>query len=78
MLDKREKITIVDIGISNLLSLKNAIEFCGAKVIVTNKKDVIKKSSKLILPGVGSFQKGIKKENGFSEGRQPERFQESV
>lgn len=60
MLDKKEIITIIDIGISNLSSLKNAIEFCGAKVIVTNKKDVIQKSSKLILPGVGSFEKGIK------------------
>ncbi len=58
MSDKK-KVTIIDIGISNLLSLKNALEFCGAKVIVTNKKDIIKKSSKIILPGVGSFQKGI-------------------
>ena len=32
------EITVIDIGISNLLSFKNAIEFCGAKVIVTNKK----------------------------------------
>ncbi len=57
------EITVIDIGISNLLSLKNAIEFCGAKVIVTNNKNIIKKSKKLILPGVGSFQKGMENIN---------------
>ena len=60
MSDNKKKITIIDIGISNLLSLKNALEFCGAKVVVTNKREIIKQSSKIILPGVGSFEKGLK------------------
>tara|TARA_B100001750_G_scaffold245123_1_gene263986 strand:- start:262 stop:888 length:627 start_codon:yes stop_codon:yes gene_type:complete len=54
-----KKIVVVDIGISNILSIKNALEFCGADVVVTNKKKVIEKSNKIVLPGVGAFQKGI-------------------
>ena len=59
----KDKILVVDLGISNILSLKNAIEFCGAKVIVSNKKEEIKNCDKLILPGVGSFSKGMKNLN---------------
>lgn len=54
-----KKIVVVDIGISNILSIKNALEFCGAEVLVTNQKKIIENSKKIILPGVGSFQKGI-------------------
>ncbi len=54
-----KKIVVVDIGISNILSIKNALEFCGAEVLVTNQKKIIENSKKIILPGVGAFQKGI-------------------
>ena len=37
-----KKIVVVDIGISNILSIKNALEFCGAEVLVTNKKRLLK------------------------------------
>ena len=36
-----KKIVVVDIGISNILSIKNALEFCGAEVLVTNQKKII-------------------------------------
>ena len=54
-----KKIVVVDIGISNLLSIKNSLEFCGAEVIITNKKKIIENSDKLVLPGVGAFHKAI-------------------
>jgi glutamine amidotransferase len=54
-----KEIVVVDIGISNILSIKNALEYCGATVIVTNKKKIIENSRKIILPGVGAFDQAI-------------------
>ena len=53
-------IVIIDYGISNLKSVKNIFEAMGAKVVVSNKKEDIEKADKIILPGVGSFDEGIK------------------
>lgn len=53
-------IVIIDYGISNLKSVKNILEAMGAKVIVSNKKEDIERADKIILPGVGSFDEGIK------------------
>ena len=51
-------ITIIDYEIGNTLSVKNAIEKLGYECEITNNKSQIKKSN-IILPGVGSFEKGI-------------------
>ena len=52
-------ITIIDYEIGNTLSVKNAIDKLGYKSEITNKKSTINKSSHIILPGVGSFEKGM-------------------
>ena len=52
-------ITIIDYEIGNTLSVKNAVEKLGYKSEITNKKSIINKSSHIILPGVGSFEKGM-------------------
>ncbi len=52
-------ITIIDYEIGNTLSVKNAVEKLGYKCEITNNKDIINKSSHIILPGVGSFEKGM-------------------
>ena len=52
-------ITIIDYEIGNTLSVKNAVEKLGYKSEITNKKSIINKSSHIILPGVGSFGKGM-------------------
>lgn len=49
------KITIVDYGIGNLLSVQRSLEFCGASVTVSDNPKTILESSRLILPGVGAF-----------------------
>lgn len=54
-----KEVVVVDYGIGNLYSVSRALEFCGAKVILTNDPDVIIKSSKVILPGVGAFENGM-------------------
>tara|TARA_B100001057_G_C22781424_1_gene923791 strand:- start:199 stop:864 length:666 start_codon:yes stop_codon:yes gene_type:complete len=56
-----KKICIIDYGVGNILSIKNAINFLGHEVLLTfNKKD-INQSTHVILPGVGSFPSAMKK-----------------
>ncbi len=52
-------IVIVDYGVGNLLSLRNAIKHSGFDARVSRDSNDIKNASKLILPGVGAFQTGI-------------------
>ncbi len=53
------KITIVDYGMGNLLSVSRAFEHCGASVILTNSPDAIENAERLVLPGVGAFANGM-------------------
>lgn len=48
-------IAIVDYGVGNLFSLKSSFGAIGAEVAVTADAEVIRRSDKLILPGVGAF-----------------------
>ena len=48
-------IAVIDYGAGNLHSVKNALDFLGAKSIITKNKDEILSSDHIILPGVGSF-----------------------
>jgi len=49
------KITIIDYGCGNILSLQRGLEEVGYKSEVTSDKKEILNSNFLILPGVGSF-----------------------
>lgn len=53
-------IVIVDYGMGNLKSISNMLNKIGAKNEITNQEKQIRKAEKLILPGVGSFDFGIK------------------
>ena len=46
---------IIDYGVGNLFSLKSSFAFIGEEAVVTNDKDIIDKSDRIILPGVGAF-----------------------
>ena len=48
-------IAIVDYGAGNLHSVKNALDFIGAKSVITGDASVINNADKVILPGVGAF-----------------------
>ena len=50
-----KKIAIIDYSVGNILSLEHALRFIGYKPVVTNDLSLLKKSSHLILPGVGAF-----------------------
>ncbi len=54
-------VTIIDYGVGNIQSLKNAFNYIGQNVKITNNKSTIENSSHIILPGVGSFNYAIEK-----------------
>lgn len=53
-------IVVVDYGMGNLGSIVNMIKKIGYKCIVTSNLEEIKNATKLILPGIGSFDNGMR------------------
>lgn len=53
-------ICVIDYDLGNVISIKNAINKIGYDCIISNKPSEIMMSKALILPGVGSFGKGMK------------------
>lgn len=51
----RPMVTVVDYGRSNLLSVRRALEHCGADVRFAAEPGEILRSKALVLPGVGAF-----------------------
>jgi len=52
-------IALVDYGMGNLRSIQKKLLKLGANVIITSDPLQIKKSDKIILPGVGHFKKAV-------------------
>src|SRR3954468_17667852 len=53
-------IVIIDYGLGNLASVLNMFKKIGVKdVVVSGEKEIISKASKILLPGVGSFDAGM-------------------
>ena len=48
-------IAIADYGIGNLGSLTNALEFCGANVVLTDQSQELLNADGMVLPGNGAF-----------------------
>ena len=53
-------LTIVDYGLGNLASIRNMLKKIGVPSLISNNQEDILKATKLILPGVGHFEKGMK------------------
>lgn len=53
-------ITIVDYNTGNLNSIRNLIRKIGSDAVITNDHGAIAEATKLILPGVGHFDYGMK------------------
>lgn len=56
---RKKNITIINYGLGNIYSIKNALKKLDCNVSFSNNKNKILKSDGLILPGVGSFRKGM-------------------
>jgi len=60
------KIGIIDYGMGNLHSVKNALDFLGADSFITSDRKELEKADSLLLPGVGAFPDAwecLKREN---------------
>lgn len=60
---------IVDYGIGNILSVRRALEHCGAEVTLATRSSEILDADHLVLPGVGAFRDGMAglKKNGLDD-----------
>lgn len=56
-------VTIVDYGLGNLASIQNMIKKIGGNSVISSSVDEINDAKKLILPGVGHFEKGMENLN---------------
>jgi glutamine amidotransferase len=53
-------VVIIDYGVGNVGSIQNMLRKIGVEVIISKKPSDILSASKLILPGVGNFDYGMK------------------
>lgn len=54
-------IALIDYGVGNIFSLQSSLKVIGADAVLTDDKNIIEKSNKIILPGVGAFGDAAKK-----------------
>jgi glutamine amidotransferase len=52
-------IGIIDYGMGNLQSVKNALEFIGVEAFIASDIESLSAADKIILPGVGAFKDAI-------------------
>ena len=58
-------VAIIDYDAGNLRSVEKALEALGAETVVTRDPEVIAGSSRVILPGVGSFGDAMERLNQY-------------
>ena len=63
------KVTVIDYNMGNVWSVISAFKYLGARAELVANPDVLAKSSIMVLPGVGSFRKGMEilKSRGIDE-----------
>lgn len=63
------RVTIVDYGLGNLLSVERAFRKCDAEVAMASTAEEILAAERLVLPGVGAFGDGMRglRERGLIE-----------
>jgi len=52
-------VAIIDYGMGNVRSVKNAVEYCGHDAVITADAAQIADASHIILPGVGAFESAM-------------------
>lgn len=58
-------IVIIDYGMGNLNSIANMVKKVGGRALVSSRVEDIAGASRLILPGVGAFDNGVKSLRAF-------------
>ena len=60
MKKERTELIIVDYGVGNLQSLRKAFATFGVEPLVSEDPEIIASAGRLVLPGVGSFEAGMR------------------
>ena len=60
---ERKKVQIIDYGLGNLNSVGNMISKCGGSPVFIKEVSELSMKERIILPGVGAFNKGMKNLN---------------
>ncbi len=62
-------LAIVDYGLGNLGSIANMAARLGAQPVVSSDPDVLRRAERLVLPGVGAFDRGMQnlRERGLAD-----------
>lgn len=55
-----KRVTLIDYGVGNLLSVSRAFEACGVEVELTSDASRIAAAERIVLPGVGAFADGMR------------------
>lgn len=55
------KVAILDLGIGNIRSLVAALDYLGARHVVTDEPSALESATHAILPGVGAFDAAMKR-----------------
>lgn len=53
-------IVVVDYGMGNVGSIVNMVRRAGGEAMITGDPELIEKADKLVLPGVGAFDQGMR------------------
>lgn len=53
-------VAVIDYGMGNLASVKKALDYLNVHNAITSDSKIIRSSSHIVLPGVGSFLQGMK------------------
>ena len=63
------RVAVVDYGMGNVWSVISALRYLGATVELVRDLEVLARADFMVLPGVGSFKKGMEnlKESGLDE-----------
>ena len=58
---KPYRVAVIDYGMSNMFSIKNALNMLGFECVVTSERKHILSADGAILPGVGAFPEAMKR-----------------
>ena len=57
---KNSYVAIIDYGVGNLFNVKRAFHYLGIDSIITDNPTQIREAPRLLLPGVGAFETGMR------------------
>lgn len=62
-------IAIIDYGMGNIHSVRNAFDYLGYEAVITGEPEILRRADSLVLPGVGAFGQCMRnlRESGLDE-----------